>query len=527
MKCSIKSKRMKKLITITGCISLLFAAFKPVPNTLPKSKFVTVTDGVFKDSLNRQIIFHGMNLVNKNKTLRYRGDETEADFINMSNWGFNCIRLGVNWSALEPACGKFDESYLAHLDQFVKWSKKYGIYVLLDMHQDLYGAKFDNGAPEWATIDKGLPYKKTENWNEGYNTPAVKTAFDNFWNDAPAPDGIGVQQHLVKAWQFVAKRYAKENAVIGYDLLNEPFIGSPIDSVWQIFLKVIGNIYEQKGKRLTPEEVYGKWTSTAGNKEVIDLLADTVLFKQTIDETEPIYARFEKEKLMPYYQRASDAIREVDTKHIIFTEPSVSANIGIYSHISALKGAKVKGQQAYAAHAYDLVTDTKFAGEASFDRLKFIYNRLGKKQKEMNLPLLVGEWGAFYGANKEVVGVAAYSASMQEQLNCGDIYWDYSANLSKRAFFPYINRAYPQCTAGELVYYKNDPVKGLFTMTWKEKAGEKQSTVIYLPKKEFKITSSVQEPIHELKPAGKDGPGILVLIKPSGKTTERTISIEF
>ena len=58
------------------------------------------------------------------------------------------------------------------------------MYVLLDMHQDLYVPKFNgDGAPEWATYDDGLPVKQQNPWALTYLQPGVMRAFDNFWNN--------------------------------------------------------------------------------------------------------------------------------------------------------------------------------------------------------------------------------------------------------------------------------------------------------------------------------------------------------
>ena len=95
------------------------------------------------------------------------------------------------------------------------------LYVILDMHQDLYGERFgSDGAPVWATRDDGLPYEPVSPWWLNYLAPAVRAAFSNLWNDGD------LQQHYFNTWARVAARFAGHPAVIGYDLMNEPYFGN-------------------------------------------------------------------------------------------------------------------------------------------------------------------------------------------------------------------------------------------------------------------------------------------------------------
>jgi endoglycosylceramidase len=52
----------------------------------------------------------------------------------------------------------------------------------------------------------------------------VIRAFDNFWNYEEHPE---LQDHYAAMWAHVAERFRDHPAVIGYDLMNEPWQGSP------------------------------------------------------------------------------------------------------------------------------------------------------------------------------------------------------------------------------------------------------------------------------------------------------------
>ncbi len=134
---------------------------------------------------------------------------------------------------MEPQPSVYDDKYLEGIDQRIAWAKQNGMYVILNKHQNLFSVKFSDGAPEWATLtDSKEHIHNSPVWSDAYNTSsAVQTAFDNFWNNTPESDGTGIQDHYAKAWQYVAKRYANETSVVGYDIMNEPFIGSKINEI--------------------------------------------------------------------------------------------------------------------------------------------------------------------------------------------------------------------------------------------------------------------------------------------------------
>jgi len=454
--------------------------------TKSTDQFISIKTNKFIDPQGRQVILHGINLVNKNTNKNYLGDETSEDFIAMKEWGFNCIRMGIIWDGLEPEPGIYDDKYLQGIDERISWAKENGLYVFLDMHQDLYSVKYSDGAPEWATITEDMPHiKDGAIWSDAYFASlAVQTALDNFWNNTPAPDGIGIQEHYARAWKYVAERYANETSVIGYDLMNEPFLGHEAQQILPAMvtkgMEILATI---DGAQLqSAEELEEQLANDEGRFEILQRLCDTEIYSSIIDETFHIYSQFERTKLMSMYQRVANAIREVDKNHILFLETTMGSNMGVYSSIEPVldKDGNRDPLQAYAPHGYDLVTDTKFVASPCSERIKLIFERHGETAKRLNMPMLVGEWGA-YGLRTETLPAAQEVVRLFEKLLCSDTYWDYSKNIFQTDHFKALNRPYPQRVSGALKEYSFDPDTGLFTCIWIEEKALISPTFIYIP----------------------------------------------
>lgn len=180
------------------------------------------------DAQGRAVILHGLNQVYKvapyTPSSNGFGDD-DAAFLQAN--GFNAMRVGVIWEAVEPSPGVYDDAYLTSVAQTVTTLGAHGIVSLLDFHQDLFNEKFQGeGAPAWAVNDIGLPNPALGfPWNY-FGNPAEQHAWDALWADAKAPDGIGLQEHYAAAWRHVAQRFGSNPYVYGYDLLNEPWPGT-------------------------------------------------------------------------------------------------------------------------------------------------------------------------------------------------------------------------------------------------------------------------------------------------------------
>ncbi len=317
------------------------------------SPLLTTQPGRFIDPQGRQVILHGINLVNKDAKAGYLGPEDLKTFAAFRRWGLNCVRLGIIWDGLEPEPGVFNEAYLQGIDRRIAWAKANNLYVFLDMHQDLYSVLYGDGAPKWATLTEGQPHLHLGGiWSDAYFTsPAVQTALDNFWKNTPAPDGVGLQEHYARIWAMLARRYADEPAVIGYDLMNEPFPGSAAaDSQALLFERGAELLAQLDGPSApTAEALAAQWLDPEGRFQILQRLRDVALYTQIIDSTQPIYNEFEQDALQGLYQRLTQAIRAVDTRRILFLETSMGSNMGVYSAIEPLAhGEQHDPQQAYA-----------------------------------------------------------------------------------------------------------------------------------------------------------------------------------
>lgn len=231
------------------------------------------------DRSGRVLILHGLNMVYKLPPYLPSATGFGADDAAfLQRHGFDVVRLGVIYEAVEPSPGSYDQRYLSGIASTVRTLAAHGIYTLLDFHQDQYNERFHGeGFPAWAVQDDGLPNKPDNGFPLNYVAmPALQHAFDHFWADSPGPGGVGLQERYAAAWQRVAARFKNAGGVLGYDLFNEPWPGT----------------------------VYAPCTAPAGC---------------------PAFDA----KLGALERKAIAAIRRADRRHIVWYEPNVLFNQGV------------------------------------------------------------------------------------------------------------------------------------------------------------------------------------------------------
>ncbi len=180
------------------------------------------------DAEGRVVVTHGQNRVEKRAPyLPSAAGFDEADAAFLAAEGYNSVRLGVIWTAVEPAPGRYDEAYLAAIRGTVETLWRHGIVSILDSHQDMVHEKYQGqGFPGWAAIDEGGLNVPAGFPNNQFVNQALLQAYDNFWRNAPGPGGVGIQDRFADMWRHVASRMRDVPGVAGYDLLNEPWPGS-------------------------------------------------------------------------------------------------------------------------------------------------------------------------------------------------------------------------------------------------------------------------------------------------------------
>ena len=411
-----------------------------------------VEDGTYfiRDDDGRVVILRGMNIMSSSKGHPERLPNLgEADVERYARqWGFNVVRYLIFWDAVEPEKGVYDTDYFDKTEERLNWFAEHGVHVILDMHQDVYAQRFCcDGAPEWAIEDDGLPFEQHPTWSFNYFAPAVRAAFDNFFEYEG--DHPYLQDHFANAWATVVARFKDHPAVIGYDILNEP---SP------------GSAYESGDITVTPPD------SAA--------------------------AEFDRTLFTEFYERMIAAIREVDEDGWIFYEPRVAAPAnGQPSFIGFLEDPRDgEPRIAYGPHLYSV--QFEFNQEYTPDRDNTLANWEANRNIEteaQRAPLLLGEWGfdpQWPGADQFMRELL----EMGDRMMLGWTYWSYDPwgwgiwesdaegkFVRERENANALVRPYPRSVAGVPRSFSYDPDTRVFELAFDPSPSATAPTELYIP----------------------------------------------
>ena len=399
------------------------------------------------------MIVHGLNMVYKLPPYYPSKAGFGADDAKfLARNGFNAIRLGVIYTAVEPkprSRGKpsYDDGYLAKIARTQGILARRGIYSLIDFHQDLFNERFQGeGWPDWQVQDDGLANPRNGFPNNYLTNPALNAAFDHFWaNDTVG--GVKLLDEYAAAWKHVARVFKPRPSVLGYDILNEPWPGS----------------------------VWPTCATTAG------------------------CPAFDTGALATMTRKSTSAIRAVDGRHMVWQEPHVIFNFGSPSHLPS-----IGSNTGFSFHDYCLT-----AGAPDCPTMEALpFENADHVAKTTGRALLLSEFGATddLATLNRITGLAdEHMVSWTEwaYCGCGDPTTSGPGDLQAIVHDPKkppkgsnvfrdklaaLERPYPQAVAGTPTSYSFDPSTGSFQLSYstKDPAGKRLPrslpTVVFVPR---------------------------------------------
>eukprot|EP01102_Stenamoeba_stenopodia_P003368 TRINITY_DN1333_c0_g1_i5.p1 TRINITY_DN1333_c0_g1~~TRINITY_DN1333_c0_g1_i5.p1 ORF type:complete len:544 (-),score=80.71 TRINITY_DN1333_c0_g1_i5:434-1996(-) len=454
------------LLLLLGCCSFLVTLLAATtfvagagpsstetPLPLPFIKVDPETHFLVEDEEDGRVrIFHGVNAIGKESPFIPSPLLVSEEIIrNLSSWGFNSLRLGSMWAGVEPLQGQYNQTYLTVLKDIVNLCADYGIYVLLDAHQDVYSPKLcGDGAPDWAVqpSNHSLPFAEpvygkmpmdpntgypsdcgARSWFLYYFADATCSTFQNLYNE-----NSELGQSFANFWKVVATTFSTQSNVIGYELINEPWAG---------------DIYADP-ELLIPEYVNHK-------------------------------------NLEPFYQMLASSIRSVDEQHIIFYEPVTWTYTE--SGFQSLPGGSDYANRSVLSYHYYCSSGGTFFDKTLCDDITGP-DMFAMRLKDID-KIGGGSFLTEFGLCGPSPNASAYACN--QVMNNADkylqswTYWDFSDG----AFFDngkinmdYVkmfSRTYPQAIAGLPISYYFDPNTAEFAFTFlATQPTSTRPTVIYL-----------------------------------------------
>ena len=384
-----------KLILLPRIFLYLLINFNILTTTNQFS--IDPTNRFILDKHGRYSIFHGGNVVVKlppylpilNKFDYQYSLNTPHDLETMKRLGFNSVRLGVIWEAVEKAPGVYDDEYLDKVEQIINTLGENGIYTMVDAHQDVFSRQFcGEGVPYFyvnemgydkkcdasaltrildfvgvcKTIEdfnfrfdeNGLPLIEdcvTHNFQDYHFIAGFSSAYRNFYENR-----ANIQDKFVEFWKKVVTRFKDNEYILGYDLWNEPAPGGPMEDI----------------KSFIP-----------GRPDIKDIL--------------------------PVYRKVDIELRKIKPNYILFFENTPVPDIlpifgGLFLGSMDEKPAGDDVPQVYNFHTYCCLsgTDTCAHGEASYDKSIKVCPTFHQKQfkkeiktaEKLNVPMFLSEFGA-------------------------------------------------------------------------------------------------------------------------------------
>jgi endoglycosylceramidase len=420
----------KKLYLLSVILVFLFGCKKDTDVSLIENRAI-------KDQYGRTLILHGLNTSSSAKYGNFLPWIDEAHVERETTWGMNVVRLLTSWAAIEPERGVYNEEYLNSYEEIVEWYTDREMYVLIDMHQDVYGpAVGGNGHPAWATETNGLEFVGGyDQWWLNNLDPATVNAYRNFWQYT---DHQYLQDRYILAWLKMVERFKDNPYVIGYDLMNEPHAG---------------------------------------------------VLQNTINGT------FEKHQLTKFYNRLIPAIRAVDSeKYLFFEGQSLGVNFGLQSLLPKINDARAGERRlVYAPHCYPLFVDLEGTYDESGARNVQVWeeNKVVELERHQT-PMFIGE----FSLSPQVPGFDEFIQDfhdMADRMQASWCYWSndlggwspLDGNQQETPILNELIRTFPRAVSGDILAFNYDDATGIFQLNFKNNKSIAQPTEIFVPTRKY------------------------------------------
>lgn len=228
----------------SACLILALILFLSCDSTTVPGETVRAGGKYFVDDRGGVVIYRGLNVAGDAKVPDFMPIKEARLLDPLPGWGVNVIRLLFTWEAFEPVMGSYNSEYLDYISSVVSWAGERGIKVIIDFHQDAFSRFQVNGCgegfPEWAVpaeVSKDTPRNDggCKIWGaEMIWDFDMHTCWNRFYNDK-----YGVRTRFLKMMDAVSAHFGGNPAVLGYDILNEP---------WGNEVKEIAVLYEDAAK---------------------------------------------------------------------------------------------------------------------------------------------------------------------------------------------------------------------------------------------------------------------------------------
>lgn len=374
--------------------------------------------GAIVDGRGREVLLRGVDVnslgafwqfdPNLPTVIKFR--PSDAEFL--ASMGLNLVRLVISWSSVEPSPGVYDEKYLAQVAETIDGLSQRGIYTLIDLHQDAWGATLAappnevcppdylsaqgwDGAPGWATLTAASTIRcipPLAGLYERELSPAVLEAWAKFWANYTGPGGVGIQDRYTAMLRHLAARLGGQPGVMGYDIMNEPnaYPADIVDEVAAIF------------PGLLPEEYI-------------------TILESSLDTLGEFYAASVTAIRVGEHQAG------IGPRIIVFEPSALWPNVPSGSTVAPFSSDP---QLAYGPHIYQGGISFLVAlDETQIERIRSEAASFG------GVPILTGEWGASPGLAGEPGGYFEEMIAYEDSEHWGTALWLYQSSCGDPSIY--------------------------------------------------------------------------------------------